>query len=53
MVLCRLMDGDENVLIAEELDITVNTLKKHILNIYRKLEVSSRTQLYKKVREKE
>lgn len=53
MVLRRLMDGDENVLIAEELDITVNTLKKHILNIYRKLEVSSRTQLFKKVREKE
>ena len=31
--------------------ITNNTLKKHILNIYKKLHIRNRTQLFKMVRE--
>ena len=38
-------------LIADELVITPNTLKKHILNIYRKLGIKNRVQLFKMVRE--
>lgn len=53
VVLRLIMDGLENEEIADRLSITTNTLKKHTLNIYRKLNVSSRTQLFKMVREAE
>ncbi|MDD3370133.1 MAG: LuxR C-terminal-related transcriptional regulator [Lachnospiraceae bacterium] len=53
MILRMLMDGKDNDTISSELSITVNTLKKHILNIYRKLEVNNRVQLFKMIREKE
>jgi len=33
--------------------ISVNTFKKHSLNIYRKLGVNSRVQLFKKILEKD
>lgn len=52
-VLKELMTGKDNNLICEELFITTNTLKKHILNIYRKMGIKNRIQLFKMVKEKE
>lgn len=52
-ILRKLMDGDENDKICSELEITNNTLKKHILNIYKKLGISNRVQMFKMIREKE
>jgi len=52
-VLKQLMSGRDNNDICEELYITSNTLKKHILNIYRKLGIKNRVQLFKMVRENE
>lgn len=52
-VLKELMSGKNNNDICEELFITTNTLKKHILNIYRKLGIKNRVQLFKMVKEKE
>ncbi len=51
-ILKALMDGKDNGDICHELVITPNTLKKHILNIYRKLEINTRVQLFKMIREK-
>lgn len=53
MVLRLLMKGVESESIGEELTISLNTVKKHILNIYRKLGINNRVQLFKLVREKE
>lgn len=50
-VLQLLYAGKTNSQIAAELFIAVNTLKKHINNIYFKLEVSSRTTALAKLRE--
>lgn len=50
-ILCNLMQGKENPVICEELTISTNTLKKHILNIYRKLGIRNRVQLFKMIRE--
>ena len=52
-VLRLMMDGLENGEIAEKLSISVNTLKKHILSIYRKIGVRDRIGLFKAIREKE
>lgn len=52
-VLRMLMDGKDNASICEELMITDNTLKKHVLNIYRKLGVNNRVGLFKMIKEKE
>ncbi len=52
-ILQHLMAGKENDCICEELSISVNTLKKHILNIYRKLGIRNRVQLFKMIRERE
>lgn len=52
-ILKLLMQGLDNMQICEQLTITENTLKKHILNIYRKLGIKNRVQLFKIVREKE
>lgn len=46
-ILNLLLDGCENEEISDILVITVNTLKKHILNIYKKLGINSRIQLFK------
>ncbi len=51
VVLLALISGKDNQTICEELSISVNTLKKHILNIYRKMKVKNRVQLFKLVRE--
>lgn len=45
------MQGLPNDVICGQLTITNNTLKKHILNIYKKLSIRNRTQLFKMVRE--
>ena len=50
-ILRALMSGEDNAQICEELVIAPNTLKKHILNIYRKLGVKNRVQLFKLVKE--
>lgn len=49
-VLERLLAGEDNGSICEELTISDNTLKKHILNIYRKMNINSRVQLLKAIR---
>jgi LuxR family maltose regulon positive regulatory protein len=43
-VLRLIIDGSTNQEIAHELVLTVNTVKRHISNIFRKLEVSNRAQ---------
>lgn len=48
-ILDCIMEGQGNRQIGETLVITENTVKKHILNIYRKLGVRSRVQLFKKI----
>lgn len=50
-VLSHILSRQDNVAISEELAISLNTLKKHELNIYRKCGVSSRMQLFKLVQE--
>lgn len=50
-ILGFLMEGADNTQICDELVISLNTLKKHILNIYRKLGIRNRVQLFKMVRE--
>lgn len=52
-ILGCLMEGIDNVQICDELVISLNTLKKHILNIYRKLGIRNRVQLFKMVRDME
>ena len=53
MVLQCIMEGKDKEEICEELSISINTFKKHSLNIYRKLQVNNRVQLFKKVLERE
>lgn len=38
--------------IAEELCITENTVKKHVTNIFSKLHISNRKELYEQIRQK-
>lgn len=47
----RLAAGDANKEIARALDISPNTVKTHIANLYLKLEVQRRTQAIQKARE--
>ena len=53
MILRLLMQGKDNDKLCDELSISVNTLKKHILNIYRKLGIRNRVQMFKMIKEKE
>jgi len=50
-VLERLAAGDANKEIARALDISPNTIKTHIANLFQKLEVERRTQAIQKARE--
>ena len=52
-ILKLLLEGKDNATILEELSIAENTLKKHILNIYRKLQINNRVQMFKLIKEKE
>lgn len=52
-ILKMLMEGKDNHEISTDLTITENTLKKHILNIYRKLGIKNRVQMFKLIKEKE
>lgn len=52
-ILKLLMEGRDNGTICEELVISENTLKKHILNLYRKLGINNRVGLFKLIKEKE
>jgi LuxR family maltose regulon positive regulatory protein len=49
-VLRLLMDGASNREIAHQLVLSINTVKKHVLNICGKLGVQSRTQAIAKAR---
>lgn len=49
-VLRLVVNGRENEQISEELVISPNTLRKHLLNIYRKLEVRNRVQLLNRIK---
>lgn len=42
----KLLDGTSREMICEQLGISPNTLKKHILNIYRKLDINSWRELF-------
>lgn len=50
-ILSLLLEGMDNTEISSQLVISVNTLKKHILNIYRKLGINNRVQMFKMIRE--
>ena len=52
-ILHLLMEGKDNSFICDDLSISINTLKKHILNIYRKLGIRNRVQMFKLIKEKE
>ncbi len=52
-ILRLLMEGRDNATICDKLVISENTLKKHILNLYRKLGINNRVGLFKMIREKE
>lgn len=51
-ILQSLVDGLDNDTICNSLCITNNTLKKHILNLYRKLGIKNRVQMFKLVKER-
>lgn len=51
VILRLLLKGLDNDAICEELVISVNTLKKHVLNIYRKLGINNRVQMFKLIKE--
>lgn len=50
-VLRLIAEGHTNQAIADELFIALSTVKKHINNIYGKLNVANRTQAIKRARE--
>lgn len=50
-ILALIMKGMSNEAICAESVITNNTLKKHILNIYRKLDINNRVQLFQMIKE--
>ena len=50
-ILERILQFDSNEEIAEEYDISSLTVQKHIQNLLRKLEVSSRLELFKEYHE--
>lgn len=52
-ILRLLLAGLDNDTICDQLVISINTLKKHVLNIYRKLGIKNRVQMFKMIRERE
>jgi len=51
-VLMRMLEDKKRKEIAEELCITENTVKKHVSNIFTKMEVTNRNELFAKVTQK-
>ncbi len=51
-ILQELLAGKDNTSICDDLVISSNTLKKHIMNIYRKLGINNRVQMFKMIKEK-
>ena len=49
-VLLKMLEDKKRKEIAEELCITENTVKKHISNIFAKLEIANRNELFEKVK---
>ncbi len=47
-VIMSLSSGNQNKEIAHELNISINTVKKHLKNIFRKMEVDGRNKAVKK-----
>lgn len=45
-----IVDGLSYKHIAEQLDLSINTVRMHIKNIYRKLQINSKIELYRKLR---
>lgn len=50
-VLRRLAAGQSNKEIARDLDVSPNTVKTHVANLFQKLEVSRRTEAIRRARE--
>jgi len=50
-VLNLIFEGKTNTQMADELFISVNTVKSHLLNLYQKLGASSRTEALTRIRE--
>src|SRR5947207_2211111 len=50
-VLYLIADGDSNYAIAEQLVVAVSTVKRHVSNIFSKIEVTNRTQAVARARE--
>lgn len=50
-ILKLILKGETNDKISEELTISGNTLKKHILNIYRKMGINSKIQIFKMIKD--
>ena len=50
-VLALLMEGHSNQEIADQLFVSLNTVKTHLANLYQKLEVQRRAQAIRKVQE--
>lgn len=48
-ILQFISQGKTNKLIAQELHISINTVKYHVKNIYEKLEISSRKEVVTKL----
>lgn len=53
MVLSMLLQGMDNMGICDALTIRENTLKKHILNIYKKIGIKNRVQMFKLIKEEQ
>lgn len=50
-VLCFLLENKKRKVIADTLFVTESTIKKHTAGIYRKLEITNRTELFEKAKE--
>ena len=48
-LLMLLTEGNDNTQISEKLHITTHTVKSHLQNIYRKLDVTNKTELITKL----
>ena len=50
-IIQRIMDGGANAAIAAQLSISENTLKRHISNIYNKMGVNNKIELFRLMKE--